>query len=233
MANKLFGNYQPVTAEHQVLLAWLLLNGFGIERVKRIVKKDDKNTFNQSFHKVYGIIEDFVDTAAIEKEIESIRVPTVCSPESFPVYCKERLIFAYTPRIENQPLYINDMGVLSDVMIITEDCVISSNRAKPLADAEQCGFMYFSKYVLESKFTIGRWSVSYIDRIFSVTYTSRNGDVENEIKLMEYKEIEMAATYKFVLYIIRKTIESEKYSADVKMPEDNFRMDGYEKVDEK
>lgn len=118
-------------------------------------------------------------------------------------------IHTYMPKESNKPLYINDMGVISQLMVITEQCVVSSNLAEPVESAKDIGFMYFVDYVLHGECKIGAWEISYKDKEFSVFYTSKGSDEQMHKELL-YRalELDQISTFKLVLYIIKKAAES-------------------------
>ena len=115
----------------------------------------------------------------------------------------------HMPKESNKPLYINDMGVISQLMVITEQCVVSSNLAEPVESAKDIGFMYFVDYVLHGECKIGAWEISYKDKEFSVFYTSKGSDEQMHKELL-YRalELDQTSTFKLVLYIIKKAAES-------------------------
>ena len=42
------------------------------------------------------------------------------------------------------------MGVISPLMVITPDCIVSSSLAKSVEEAKDKGFMFFVDYVLKA-----------------------------------------------------------------------------------
>ena len=135
--------------------------------------------------------------------------PVICSMQSYELYSNTEVIHTYMPKESNKPLYINDMGVISQLMVITEQCVVSSNLAEPVESAKDIGFMYFVDYVLHGECKIGAWEISYKDKEFSVFYTSKGSDEQMHKELL-YRalELDQTSTFKLVLYIIKKAAES-------------------------
>ena len=110
-------------------------------------------------------------------------------------------------------------------MVITDQCIVSSNIAKPLKDTENFGFMFFYDYVMRSEVRIGKWHLIYENKVFSIYYLSENdGDTDEEL-MYSAIEIDKTSTYKMVIYIIGKVSKFiDNWSAD------NFKKETYEMV---
>ena len=124
------------------------------------------------------------------------------------------------------PLVINDMGVISKIMVITETYVVSSNYAKSFTDSKNNGFMFFHNYVIHSEVRIDKWRLTYKNKTFNVYYTSKNNNgVSTEELLYSAIEIDKTSTYKIVIYIIEKAAKLiDEWTAD------NFIVETYELV---
>lgn len=200
----MFTKYEKSSNDTKILLIYLLLNGLAVNQVKRLEEVEESRLFGLKVKKVYGITPEYIDCQRIEKEIEAIQSPIVCSRQTFEYYCDERVIYTYKARQEDSPLWINDMGVVSKVMVIEEDCVITSNKAKSMSDTTEFGFMYFYDYVLKEECEVGKWHITYSNKVLSVYYKSDNDDTQSEELLFSAIEIDKTSTYKLVLYIIKK-----------------------------
>lgn len=225
-----FGKYRKRSNTTKVLMIYLLLGGFDIKKVKRMEEVKESRMFGLTIHKIYGITEDYVNTAAIVNEIESIVSPIICSPQSFEYYSDSPVIHFFTPEDKDKPLYINDLGVLSKIMIITERCVVSSNMALPTLELENGdrGFMFFYDYILKGECTIGgKWHITYHNKVFNIFYLSKDSKDANaplnEILLYSAVEMDKASTYKWVIYIIKKSAP-----LIAEWQPDNFSEDTYE-----
>lgn len=201
----MFNKYQKASDSTKILLIYLLLNGYDIRNVEYLVEEEESRLFGLKIKKVYGITKDFVDVRRIEKEIDAIPTPIICSPLSFEYYSDATIIHAYEAELKDNPLWINDLSIISPIMVVSENRVISNNIAKPLAQNDENGFMYFYDYVLKEQSQIGKWRISYKDKVFSIFYNSpdKNGELHEEL-LYSAIEIDKTSTYKLVIYIIKK-----------------------------
>jgi len=211
----MFTKYEKTSNETKVLLMYLILNGYSLAKVDRLEEVEENRLFGLTVKKLYGLTNEYVDVGRIEREIEAIQSPIVCSKQTYEYYCDEPNIYAYEKQIAEAPLWINDMGIISKVMVISDDIIISSNKAKPATDANQLGFMYFYDYVTKEKCEIGKWKIIYDNKVFSVYYLSTNGDKTTKELLFSAIEIDKTSTYKLVLYIIIKASSSvEEWLSD-------------------
>jgi len=213
----LFTKYKKADGATRVLLMYLILNNYDLDKIEAVEEITQEFMFGIKLKKIYGVTSEFVDTAKIDKELASIQIPVVCSFQSFEMYTNEETIYLYTPKQKDKPLYINDMGVISPLMVIDNNYVISSNQGLPVELSENKGFMYFVDYVLKGHMQIGSWEAEYRDKEFYIYYISeKNGKPRKEC-LYHAQELDRTSTYKLVLYIIRKVIPfMEEY------PPDNF-----------
>ena len=222
----LFGKYRKKDSLTKVLLIFLILEGMDLSKVKQILEITDDFVFGQKIRKLYGITEDYVDVARIQNELERIEVPIICSPIAFEYHSDSKIIYSYKPRETDKPLWINDINTISKVMIITESCIVSSNFARPTAELDNngCGFMFFVKYVLHNEVTIGRWTLSYKENNFTIGYLSETSNGQKDLLILYTAfEVDKAATYKWVIFIIQK---ESSLLADWKP--DNFETDTLE-----
>ena len=204
---------------------YLLLNGYDISKIDYLEEVEDNKQFGLKLKKIYGVTNEFVDMRKIEREIETIQTPLICSPQTFELYTDCDKIYTYTPLVEDKPLYINDMGIISRTMVITKQCVVSSNKASSLESAENKGFMYFMEYVLTGHCKIGFWRLEYEGSNFNIYYNSLQLDNKSRKEELLYSAIEMdkTSTYKLVIYIIKKVVRTmEEFQPD------NFDVQSYE-----
>lgn len=221
----MFTKYRKTSDSTKILLMYLLLNGYDIKNVEWAEEIEESRMFGLTIKKIYGITRDYVDVSRIEREIEEIKNPIVCSPLSYEYYSDAQNIYSFSPALPDVPLWINDMDIISSVMIITEDRVVSSSYAYPIED-DRCknkGFMFFYEYVLKEECVVGKWRLQYKNKVFSVYYISLNNDKEEEVLLYSAIEIDKTSTYKIVIYIISKA----SIVIDEWLP-DNFSVQSYE-----
>lgn len=222
MEKQTFLKYEKSTNDSKVLLIYLLLNNYSIAKIKRIEEIEESRLFGVKVRKLYGVTEEYVDIAKIEREIEAIQSPIICSRQSYEYYSDEPVIYTYTPQMD-APLFINDLNVVSRIMCIGEDYVVSSNEAKDISQCKESGFMYFYNYVLYDEMTIWKWRLKYENKVFSIYYTSTNlAGEQNEELMFSAIEIDKTSTYKLTLYIIKKAIGMVE-----EFPSDNFVTDKY------
>lgn len=219
----LFTKYRKSDSDTKVLLIYLLLNKYEINQIRQLEETEEDRMFGLRIKKIYGVTKEYVDVRKIEEEIESIQNPIICSPQSYEYYATSNIIHMYTPE-ENGKLVINDMDVISKIMVITEQCIVSSNIAKKIGDIKNYGFMFFYDYVIKSETKIGKWRMVYNDKVFSIFYRSEIEKCrENEELLYSAIEIDKTSTYKMVIYIIGKAAgDITGWTAD------NFLCETYE-----
>lgn len=216
----LFTKYKLSDGNNRVLLLFLILGGYDINKIVRYEETLEEHNFGLKIKKFYGITPEYVDTDSIEKEIENIQCPTICSEQSFEYYADSKKLYEYRARFSERPLYINDMGIISKAMMITDEYIVTSNKATADADLlqEQSGFMYFAEYVKRSSVKVGKWDISYKDNVLNVIYTSPDEKGKEHSELVySIIEVDKTSTYKLVVYIIRKTVSQFE-----EMPPDNF-----------
>ena len=225
----LFTKYTKSNGDRKILLMYLLLNKFDLSKIKNLEELYEDKKMNLKLRKLYGITEEYVDIKRIEEEVKAIKNPRIVDVESFEYYSKQPVIYRYTAKYPDRRLYINDMSILDDVMVIEDGCVISSNRAQSVTEAETRGFMYFYDYILYSNIVINKWHITFYNNTFSVYYIACNkaSDSDETIKIEEllYQaiNIEKTYTYKMVIYIITKNSDLlEENLAD------NYQEESYE-----
>ena len=224
-----FTKYQKSNDCIKVLLMYLLLNNYDIKTINRITETEEEKAFGTKIKRVYGVTSGYVDISEIEKDLESIQEPTICSVSSFEYHCNDPVIYKYVQYNKDQELRINDMGILSKYMIINKDMVVSSNKAIDETDKEmKKGFMFFMEYVLNDKVEIcKKWKVIYKNKVFQIFYMSENEKDKFTPELMyEAIEIDKNATYKLVIYIILKMADK----IDEVLPS-NFIAEKYEVIE--
>lgn len=214
----MFSRYRRIDDKYKILLLYLILNNYDLSKIEKVIEVVQKKMFGIEYKKIYGITSEFVDVPKIEEELAAIRVPVVCSPLSYEAYSTAENIYAHRAMEKEKPLYINDMGVISPLMVITENCIVSSNMANPVEDADKKGFMYFADYVRSGICNIGDWEISYADKEFCIYYSSNNG--ANKELLYHAVELDQTATFKLVLYIIGKVADTIE-----EFPPDNFETE--------
>lgn len=222
----MFTKYKKTENETKMLLMYLILNNYDLSKIQKIEEVVIEQMFGLELRKIYGVTSEYVDVQKIYKELANIRIPVVCSSQSFEMYSNEEVIYEYIPKEQEKSLYINDMGIISPLMIITENYIVSSNLAVPLEDADNKGFMYFVDYVLKGKCEIGAWEITYKSNKnnkcneFCVYYSSeKNGEIIKE-RLYNALELDQTSTYKITLYIIGKAVRNI----------DEFLPDNFEKT---
>lgn len=234
----MFNKYQKKKDDSKVLLLYLLLNGNDTEKIKMVEEVEDSRR-----RVIYGITSEVVNGRQFEMEIENIQAPVICSPQSYELYSESKLIHIYTPERGDIEICIHDMSVISKVMVIEKNCIVSSNaiERKSPADIEQFGFMCFYQYVLYGNMIIGRWKVSYDkDGLFRICYNpdgyqaeeqeqKQSGEKKEEKKKIELVlfssvEIDKTSTYKFVIYIITKLRDEIREN---RCEQNNFKMTDY------
>ncbi len=200
----MFYRYKPEEDGTKVLLIYLILGGYlddGGAEIKRLEEVEEDRSFGLKLRKTYGVTDFYIDKKEIEREIEAIENPIICSPLSYEYYADSERIYVYSPKDagSGEKFVINDMGVISKTMIITRSMVVSDRLAGDCAlGAGTCGFMFFMNYVLEGRFSLLKWHISYENSVFTIAY----GKPEDVI--YEAIEIDKTSTYKIVIYIIRK-----------------------------
>lgn len=209
MANiEVFNKYKWQDGKERVLFLYLILNNYNLDKVEKVIEIVQSKTFGMEFKKIFGVTSEFVDVQRIEAELAEIKPPVVCSLQSYELYSTSETIYSYYSKEESKPLYINDMGVISPLMVISENCIVSSNLAKNVETTSEYGFMYFVDYVLKGYCRLKNWEITYKDRRFDINYITvieENGKKrEHKEMLYQAQELDQTATFKLVLYIIKK-----------------------------
>lgn len=213
----MFNKYRKADGRSRILLLYLILNNYDLDKVEKVVEVVQPENFGLEFHRIYGETTEYVDVKGIEEELDKIHAPIICSPQSYEINSTAEIIHTYRARVPEKPLYINDMGIISTLMIITEDCIVSSNIASPVENSQEKGFMYFVDYVLHGKCKVGDWVIEYKDKELCIYYcTDKDGEMHKEL-LYQAIELDQTSSFKLVLYIIRKAAGSMD-----EFPPDNF-----------
>lgn len=222
----IFTRYKKTDDESDVLLMYLLLNGFDMSKVLSVSMTEEELMFGLKLKRIYGKTTEFVDSKKIEKEIEAINNPVICSPSSYEYYANANRLYYHTAFVNSEPLLINDMGIISKTMCITDDYVISSNEAKSLEEAHECGFTFFKEYVLRDEIQVGKWHIKYKNKVFDVNYCSTDDEGnKHEETLYTAIEVDKTSTYKMVIYIIKKTADDiDEWVGD------NFKSQAYKLI---
>lgn len=223
MTNAMFTKYKKMENETKVLLMYLILNNYDLSKIETVEETVQEQMFGLELRKIYGITSEYVDIQKIDTELANIHIPVVCSPQSYEMYSNEEVIHTYRAKEQEKPLYINDMGVISPLMVITKSCIVSSSLASPLESTDNKGFMYFADYVLYGECTIGAWNMTYKDKEFCIYYSSKKEEEIRKERLYYAMELDQTSTFKLVLYIIGKVVRH----MDEFLP-DNFEEETWE-----
>lgn len=221
----MFTKYKKSESDIKILLMYLILNNYDLSKIVTVEEVVQEQMFGLQFKKIYGITSEYIDVQKIDEEITNIRIPVVCSLQSYEMYSNEEVIYIYRPKEKEKPIYINDMNIISPLMVITENCIVSSGTAKPIEEADNKGFMYFVDYVLKNECNIGNWQITYTTNEnhkgneFCVYYSSKKDGKLIKQKLYYALELDKTSTYQIVLYIIGKVAQHME----------EFLPDNYEK----
>ena len=71
--------YEKSTDDTKVLLMYLRLNDYDLSKVKRLEQVEENRQFDLKIKKIYGVTQEYVDITTMEKEIENIVCPIICS----------------------------------------------------------------------------------------------------------------------------------------------------------
>ncbi len=221
--NEIFSKYKRSTEQEKILLLYLIINNYDLSKIERVEEITQEMMFGAECRKIFGITSEYVDVSQIEKDLAEIKTPVICSPQSYEIYSTAKTIYVYKAMKEERPLYINDMGAVSPLMIITDSIIVTSNQVHPIENSSNKGFMFFVDYVLTGECNIGSWKISYKDRNFKICYCSNNS--KNEELLYHAIELDQTATFKLVLYIIKKAVNDiEEFYPD-NYKEEVWRME--------
>lgn len=216
-SGSMFNKYKKADGKSRVLLLYLILNNYDLDKVEKVIEVVQAEKFGLEFHRIYGETTEYVDVKGIEAELAKIHAPLICSPQSYEINSTAEIIHTYRASIPERPLYINDMGIISPMMIITEDCIVSSNMAASVENSKEKGFMYFVNYVLRGECQVGNWFITYKDKELCIYYCSVKDGEEHKELLYQALELDQTSSFKLVLYIISKTVGSMD-----EFPPDNF-----------
>ena len=168
----------------------------------------------------YETYDEF-DITAVEDGIRKTIPPRVYSDKNSYEYAmknaylhkKDISIYCYVPEIPDKPLFINDMGVLSNIMLITNNAVLSDKKAALIADTDDIGFEKFHEFVATNKTIIGSLCFSQNGNVFTVSLI--NEDTGKSKMLFESYEADISESYRLVLFVIQHCyMDRDTYSAD-------------------
>lgn len=200
----MFNKYKRADGKSRVLLLYLILNNYNLDKVEKVVEVVQPESFGLEFRRIYGETTEYVDIKGIEAELAQIHAPLICSPQSYEINSTAEIIHTYRARVPEKPLYINDMGIIAPLMIITEDCIVSSNMAASVENSKEKGFMYFADYVLRGECEVGDWLITYKEKELCIYYCSVKDGEEYKELLYQAIELDQTSSFKLVLYIIAK-----------------------------
>lgn len=225
----MFENYVKKNGDiTRILFIYLLLNKHDLKSVQRAIVHIDnpKNSPNAQTEMVYAETTEAVDIEAIDKEVGSIIVPTICTETTFQLYTNFDEIICYTPENKKKNLYVDDMDIISPFMIIQEDMIVTTSIAKPIDKATH-GLMCFAKYVLTSECEVGKWHIRYIEE--SKEFIVKYGDEKKTETLYRAKEYDKTTTFRLVLYIIKKACILLDKENEWEVTE-NYKIDKYSRI---
>jgi hypothetical protein len=212
-----------------ILFIYLLLNGYKLENIKKIVKHIDnpKNFPNAYTEILYAETTEAVDITEINKEVNSIIVPTICTEATFQLYTDFNEIICYTPENKAKKLYVDDLDIISAFMIIQENMIVTTSMAKSLGEATH-GLMCFVEYVLTSECRIGKWHIKYLEenKEFIISYINDNKSEQVCYKAQEYDKV---TTFRLVLYVTKKACEQLDKNGNWKVSE-NYKTERYSRI---
>ena len=168
----------------------------------------------------YETYDEF-DITAVEDGIRKIIPPRVYSDKNSYEYAmknaylhkKDIPIYCHVPEIPDKPMFINDMGVLSNIMLITNNAVLSDKKAALIADTDDIGFEKFHEFVTTNKTIIGSLCFSQNGNVFTVSFI--NEDTGKSKMLFESYEADISESYRLVLFVIQHCyMDRDTYSAD-------------------
>ena len=116
--------------------------------------------------------------------------------KNIPIYC-------HVPEIPDKPLFINDMGVLSSIMLITNNAVLSDKKAALIADTDDIGFEKFHEFVTTNKTIIGSLCFSQNGNVFTVSLINED---TGKSKMLFEKQKETLDSF-----LARNAISKEQY----------------------
>lgn len=214
-------DYEQKTARTKVLLMFLLLEPGNLLESGDVYFRDETADlqYGRTITKKYAFTDEYVDTAKIDRQLESLPTPVICSKDSFAHYAETQVLYKYIPEDPAQPLCINDIGVVSNVMLIDNDInlILSSNMAKSRSrlTAEEYGFPYFETYVRKNRVQLleDTWDMTYEPEqsLFTVTHKDYG-------TLYQAHEMDKTSTYRLVLYVIKKL------AGNLPAYEDNYKI---------
>lgn len=222
MSEPTFSQFKRADSDvKRVLLLDILLNGYSLEDIEKIEEVTEHRPFagfNRKVVRVFGLTKEAIDVKELYAERDNMIKPTICSLQSFEVSTVSDVVYCHKAKGSEYPLKIHDLGIIASEMVITEDIVISPKKARNLDECEY-GFTSFMEYVLNNKFEIDGWNVSYDEsnKLFEIYYTSKKGG--NKELVYQSEEYGKDATFALVLYLIRKVYaelvrRNEKFTPD-------------------
>ena len=168
----------------------------------------------------YETYDEF-DITAVEDGIRKTIPPRVYSDVSSyenamkSAYINKRdiPIYIHVPEIPDKPLFINDMDVLSNIMLITNNAVLSDKKAALIADTDDIGFEKFHEFVTTNKTIIGSLCFSQNGNVFTVSLI--NEDTGKSKMLFESYGADISESYRLVLFVIQHCyMDRDTYNAD-------------------
>lgn len=168
----------------------------------------------------YETYDEF-DITAVEDGIRKTIPPRVYSDKNSYEYAmknaylhkKDIPIYCHVPEIPDKPLFINDMGVLSNIMLITNNAVLSDKKATLIADTDDIGFEKFHEFVTTNKTIIGSLCFSQNGNVFTVSLI--NEDTGKSKMLFESYGADISESYRLVLFVIQHCyMDRDTYNAD-------------------
>ena len=212
-------DYEVKSDQTKVLLFFLLLEPNYIDADDKIEidreTENETNDFGIRYTKQYAFTNDNIDIERILREIAAFPIPVICSRDSFAHYAESQTLYLYHKYRKDQPLIVNDLSIVSNVMLLEEDMIISSRNARPLGDltTRELGFPYFQQYAMTGDLRIGKWHVTYdADKLIFCIHHDTYGVVYQSV------ELDKTATHRMVLYLIKKL------SHTLPVLEDNYRV---------
>lgn len=200
-------DYERKATRTKVLLLFLLLEPGNLMETGNVACKEETSDlqYGRTITKQYAYTDEYVDTAKIARNLEALPTPVICSKDSFAHYAETQILYQYTAKEGSKPLCINDLSVVSNVMLIDNDLemILSSNMARPRSrlTPQEYGFPWFEQYVRTNhvKLIDDVWDISFETDGNLFTITHKDYGV-----LYQAHEMDKTSTYRLVLYIIQK-----------------------------
>lgn len=200
---------------------FLILKKASLNKVinERYISKEHNGSVKTK--ELYYETYDEIDISDIEDGIRKTIPPRVYSDKNSYEYAmknaylhkKDIPIYCHVPEIPDKPLFINDMGVLSNIMLITNNAVLSDKKAALIADTDDIGFEKFHEFVTTNKTIIGSLCFSQNGNVFTVSLI--NEDTGKSKMLFESYGADISESYRLVLFVIQHCyMDRDTYSAD-------------------